>query len=85
MKPATSLPWRVGDAGHTVFGPPNGKTNPGMVAQYCKMQGPNAAYIVHACNAYPRLVEALRDVVENPSETMRDNAAIVLRSLGELE
>ena len=35
MTPATKHtpgPWRVGDAGHTVFGPPNGNPSPETIA-----------------------------------------------------
>lgn len=52
----TALPWRIGDAGQTVFGPPNGTPCPKIVATTTRA---NAAYIAQACNAYPALVEAL--------------------------
>ena len=55
----------------------------------------DAAYIVHACNAYPQLVAALRYCADNvagcveerdiPSTVIRDNARALLRSLGEAE
>lgn len=32
MSAHTLGPWRVGDAGHTVFGPPNGKPSPECIA-----------------------------------------------------
>lgn len=53
----------------------------------------NMAYVVHAANAYPQLVEALRkltaaDACNYERETMRyeglfDNARSILRDLGE--
>jgi hypothetical protein len=41
------------------------------------------AYIAHACNAYPKLVEALRDVAVHANPSIRKRAAALLRSLGE--
>ena len=52
-------PWRVGDAGMTVFGPPNGNPSPETIAN-CRRSG-NAAFIVRACNSHHDLVAALRD------------------------
>ena len=50
----------------------------------------HAAYIVHACNAYPQLVEAMRSIVDNDPTLQRqarqdsiDRASALLRSLGE--
>jgi len=56
MKPATPLPWSVliEDGRNAVCGrvdPVTGKSIP---------RGMDAAYIVHAANSYPKLVEALR-------------------------
>lgn len=47
----------------------------------------DAAYIVHASNAYPKLVEALRFVITHHAPTNplnpTDNARAILRGLGE--
>ena len=56
----TALPWRVGDAGHTVFGPMEDTPAPRVVAATTRA---NAAYIAQACNAYPALVEALEQYI----------------------
>jgi hypothetical protein len=49
-----------------------------------------SAYIVHAANSYPRLVEALRTVLlqdHSAPDTLaaRQDARALLRSLGEIE
>lgn len=43
----------------------------------------NAAYIVHACNAYPRLIEALQRCARMPGGFTSSEAAGLLESLGE--
>jgi hypothetical protein len=67
MKPATPLPWKANTSGPAgrralyIYGGEN----------YCiaglgdrvDAQKANAAYIVHASNTYPKLVEALREVL----------------------
>ena len=55
-------PWRIGDAGTTVFGPPNGNPAPEIVAQSCKK---NARLIA----ASPDLLEACRLALQ----LIRDN------------
>ena len=57
---ATGRPWRVGDAGATVFGPPTGEPAPRMVAQ--RTRKADAAVIVRAVNAHEGLVAALETV-----------------------
>jgi hypothetical protein len=47
--------WRIGDAGMTVFGPPNGDPSPETVA-FCKKRA-NARLIAAA----PEMLEALED------------------------
>lgn len=49
--------WRVGDAGHTVFGPPNGNPSPETIATVKKPD--NARLIVKAVNCHADLVETL--------------------------
>lgn len=76
MKPITKLPWfqdPTGDCGPQYVGPADGVHF--TTIAYKKR---DAAYIVHACNAYPRLVEALIG-------SQMSNAAVdLLRELGEL-
>ena len=55
--PATPLPWTVHK--QTKFGYEIRDARTKNVAS--RADKLNAAYIVHACNNYPRLVEALRD------------------------
>ena len=87
--PATSLPWdgpvNYGVSKFEVQGPHS------RLATVDKL--PDAAYIVHAANAYPKLVEALRGIVEQV-ECMNaqgafgadyDTARALLRELGEAE
>ena len=101
MKPATPLPWNiVGDqkSGAIV------KAGDGIashVAKYndqwvCEEHGNeasdaafrNAAYIVHAANAYPRLVAALRRtharLAAYGTSDAADQALALLRELGEV-
>ena len=57
----TPGPWRVGDAGNTIFGPPNGNPSPQTIA--------HLSVIDHAANARliaaaPEMLEALRDALE---------------------
>jgi hypothetical protein len=85
-RPGTPLPWRVGDAGHGVFGPPNGKPAPEMVADVRRAD--NCRFIVHAANAYPKLVAALKDL-QACADPVRDAKELkatraLLRELGEL-
>ena len=89
MKPATALPWRTREQW------PEGvsvQSDLGPVAKRIKPE--DAAYIVAAANAYPRLVQALKALVEaeeiyGDQESVALNevwlpAAVLLRDLGEL-
>ena len=61
MKPGTALPWYTAKTGNhqgLVISERDGEN----VAVTYNGDG-DAAYIVHACNAYPRLVEALGELV----------------------
>lgn len=92
--PATSLPWET-----EKLRAPNGGTyyrcgipdDSSPVAQiFGTMNGgyeasKNADYIVHAANAYPKLVEALRDLVERDNAKAEAMAENLLRELGEVE
>lgn len=58
----TITPWRVGDAGLTVFGPPNGHPAPEVIAP-CKKRA-NAAHIVRCVNSHAALVTLLDEMVD---------------------
>ena len=58
----TPTPWRIGDAGHTIFGPPNGNPAPEVIATVRKRE--NAATIVTACNEHERLKALNAELVE---------------------
>ena len=70
IKPATPLPWEWKRTPITEFalGGAQGdalyiKSDPATT--YISMHQWDAAYIVHACNAYPELVAALREVADS--------------------
>jgi len=70
----TPGPWRIGDAGRTVFGPPNGQPAPEVVAT-----GRNSVNI-RLCAAAPELLAALEqgeDIISG-LEAEADNAGIDL-------
>ena len=59
----TPGPWRVGDAGHTVFGPPRAdKPCPEIIAQSLRIA--NARRIVQCVNAHDALVEAVEAAIQ---------------------
>ena len=53
----TKGPWRIGDAGHTVFGPPTGNPSPETVATLAKSESwrSNARLIAAAPDMYKEL------------------------------
>ena len=100
MKPATALPWesRKGTTGYAIAqqGAANGfaytmggNSVEGLKRAKSGASALDAAYIVHAANAYPRLVQALRSVheaEEGIGETDRPHFValrVLLRELGE--
>ena len=93
MKPATALPWTIEQIGVTDAGPRgvDGVFDIGPLERRISTVAglEDAAYIAHACNAYPKLVEALREIVDPTggwTNLRVDNAkaaADLLRSLGE--
>ena len=60
----TPGPWRIGDAGHTVFGPPNGSPSPKIVASV-------AVCNAHLIAAAPELLEACKVLLKAADELMR--------------
>ena len=87
MKPATPLPWKckqVGDTGgKNQVGVYEIRHEPWRVAEYANDE--DAAYIAHACNAYPKLVEALRSIAKLAwgGKLQQYAAQAILRELGE--
>ncbi len=91
-KPATPLPWTVEHGNHVIGGnQERSRVAVGSlsVAEY-RVADQNAAYIAHAANAYPRLVEALRELAEASGRGIEAcvnaeaRAESLLRELGEL-
>ena len=104
LKPATPLPWSHGCptaqenyimvGGHTVIAElPRTSQGSEYVVDQTKDRTANARYIVAACNAYPRLVDALQALVghadlgevdlEADERVALDGARTLLRTLGE--
>jgi hypothetical protein len=81
MMPATPLPW-----GHykDIVSLDRGHSDDDYYL-YCVE--PDAAYIVHAANAYPKLVKALRQIAKPAlgGKAQQYAAQAILRELGELE
>lgn len=59
-QPATPLPWTQPNRTSMKLHPVDGGGRHGFVVATQKQ---DAAYITHAANAYPKLVEALRDAI----------------------
>ena len=80
--PATPLPWKISGIGYLGNGDTVVAATEWTPKQYeaFPLKADDATYIVHACNAYPKLVEALRMYVHGDAGC--DGAAL-LRSLGE--
>lgn len=89
-KPATALPWVAQDFGHMVEIQPRGDDPEGLATVNAAR---DARYIVHAANAYPELVAALRGFTyadSNRDKMPADidavnlaNARAILAKLGE--
>ena len=63
----TPTPWRVGDAGNTVFGPKTDKPAPQIIADLMgcgENRKANAAFIVRAVNSHDMLVNALQKLLD---------------------
>ena len=88
--PATSLPWSFAPASDYTGSECNIDAH---TRGYIAMSGQrgdetaesNSRYLVHAANAYPKLVEALRELVAPSSPNASDRARALLRELEEAE
>jgi hypothetical protein len=86
-RPATPLPWTFRESGPTKYGV-LGSVHIPRERSVMSNNRDDAAYIVHAANSYPRLVEALKECVKpaNPDHAQACiDARALLRSLGESE
>lgn len=90
-KPASLLPWSIGDH-HEIFGanPPSGPMARRRMVSGARKSADDKAdaeHAVHAVNAYPKLVEALRATCFDPEliglAECRRQAAALLREIGE--
>lgn len=94
--PATQLPWKIDEATDLPLAVIEDSETGDGIAEFgkrTKRNVANAAYIVHAANAYPQLIEALRDLADSHEALERErgsmrathtsNARTILRSLGE--
>ena len=84
----TPTPWRTGDTGLTIFGPPNGNPSPKTVATL-NMMGPSrredAAFIVRAVNSHRDMVQFVRDFLEgnvSDAELARRGHRIIAKAEG---
>ena len=83
--PATPLPWS--SFATDVHGPvPTERTHTRKTVANCGHAHKDAAYIAHAANAYPRLVEFAQGVAAmnpHPSSDRGNDARALLREIGE--
>ena len=63
MSEHTKGTWRIGDAGHTVFGPKTDNPSPETIAS--GLSKANAKFIVRACNSHADLLEACKKLVKD--------------------
>ena len=63
-KPATALPWNMQDGGRSNLAHVEAEKDGAQVCSINKARVADAAYIVAACNAYPKLIEDRRRLVE---------------------
>jgi hypothetical protein len=95
--PATSLPWKLKQDKAAPYSGIYTETGKQITHENGATSDENAAYIVHAANAYPKLVEALRETLRDrltqanlhqlpPGIRARlESARALLRELGEAE
>ena len=69
----TPGPWRIGDAGNTVFGSPNGEPAPVVVATLAPARGAKRAN-ARMVAAAPDLLEACKEAVSGLGLDARENA-----------
>lgn len=67
----TPGPWRVGDAGHTIFGPPNGNPSPETIANVRNRV--NSTVLAAA----PELVNMLKSIIVMLPEPMKSHNVTV--------
>jgi uncharacterized iron-regulated membrane protein len=80
-KPATPLPWKLSGL-YDIRGESQGEPIISSTAHFSEQTAEvNIAYANHAANAYPKLVEALRNV--HPGMLHFDKITDLLRELGE--
>lgn len=60
----TPTPWRIGNAGKAIFGPPTGNPSPETVADlsHTISARANAAHIVKCVNLFPELVSFVKNL-----------------------
>lgn len=73
----TPGPWRVGDAGATVFGPPNGTPAPEMIAQRIRNKA-NARLLAAA----PEMLAALLAIADMRVDENTDHAQLSALCIG---
>jgi len=94
MKPATPLPWALlrdyypANAKTDVFTPyivgPDGSNVAAAMMQPRERDFlANRAYIAHACNNYPKVVEALRGVLNSGARESLERGYATMREIGE--
>lgn len=60
----TPGPWRIGDAGHTVFGPPTDKPSPKTIATMPKIKAPCKSVELDENIANAQLIAAAPELLE---------------------
>lgn len=82
-KPATALPWREKGMGLGSTGARMEIRSAADGTGVCEyLNSEDTAYIVHACNHYPQLVAALRDLLEDADpHSPKCGSQIVARDL----
>lgn len=94
-QPATPLPWSLKHGNHVIAGEYEFDVAIAWLTDSTpssEKADANAAYIAHAANTYPRLIEALRQMLEivgpTPMRSSKDGnqfhaAKMLMRELGE--
>ena len=82
MKPGTPLPWEV-DREIVLWQAGDDELEEVATASRLSACTHDAAYIAHACNAYPKLVEALKRRITTPGANEYAACGKLLQDLGE--